>query len=72
MVNKDFQNQRKSEGLWTLPRRYFAYETVRLHLGQFAYCTLHLWSPQEYISSYSYGYRMNSDHAILVVHCITV
>jgi len=29
-------------------------------------------SPREYMSSYSYGCRITSDHTILVVHRITV
>jgi len=57
----------RPKGLWTVRLL-----DIRLHLGQFTYCTLHLRSPQQHISGYSYGCRINSDNAILAVHCITV
>ena len=62
----------KSRIMKTLSTRHFTHETVCPHLGDFAYCILRLRSPQEYISSYPYGCRINSDHVILAVHCITV
>jgi len=65
----DDDNDDDENGLWTvhpLDSSPISW-TVRL-----LYCTFHLQSPQEHISSYSYGCRINSDHTILAVHnCIS-